>query len=156
LDSVKFFPVSETNVFWLWGGNLLWPSKKRSDFVTVWRAGTATLFVVPARQATWAGEIDSSESIFGLHKRSQIRARFVGKPAFYVHPTTSRLPSADPCICSSWHRVLLYMKLIRTALGTNLRILWLYYSVERKENQHMQLVAISMTLILYMEYLVIS
>ncbi len=33
-----------------------------------------TLFVVLARQATLAGEIDSSESIFGLHKRLQIRA----------------------------------------------------------------------------------
>ncbi len=38
------------------------------------RAGTKTLFVVLARQATWAGEIDSSESIPGLHKRLQIRA----------------------------------------------------------------------------------
>jgi hypothetical protein len=64
--------------------------------------------------------------------------------------------SAVPCICRSCHRVLLYIKLINTALGTNLRILWIYYSVEREENQHMQLVAISMTLILYMEYLVIS
>ena len=43
LDSVKFFPVSETNVFWLWGGNLLWPSKKRSDFVTVQRVQTHRL-----------------------------------------------------------------------------------------------------------------
>ncbi len=39
-----------------------------------WRAGATTLFVVPARQATYAGEIDSSESIPGLHKRLQIRA----------------------------------------------------------------------------------
>jgi hypothetical protein len=40
-----------------------------------WRAGTKTLFVVLARQATWAGEIDSSESMPGLHKRLQIRAQ---------------------------------------------------------------------------------
>jgi hypothetical protein len=32
-----------------------------------------TLFVVLARQATYAGEIDSSESMPGLHKRLQIR-----------------------------------------------------------------------------------
>ncbi len=34
-----------------------------------------TLFVALARQATQAGEIDSSESIPGLHKRLQIRAQ---------------------------------------------------------------------------------
>jgi hypothetical protein len=39
-----------------------------------WRAGTTTLFVVPARQATQADEIDSSELIPRLHKRLQIRA----------------------------------------------------------------------------------
>ncbi len=40
-----------------------------------WRAGTTALFVVAARQATQAGEVDSSESIPGLHKRLQIRAQ---------------------------------------------------------------------------------
>jgi hypothetical protein len=41
-----------------------------------WRAGMTktTLFVEPARQATKAGIIDSSESIPGLQKRLQIRA----------------------------------------------------------------------------------
>ncbi len=38
------------------------------------RAGTITLFVVPAGQATLAGEIDTLESIPGLLKRLQIRA----------------------------------------------------------------------------------
>jgi hypothetical protein len=40
-----------------------------------WRAGTATLFVVSARQPTLAVEIDSLESIPGLHKCLKIRAR---------------------------------------------------------------------------------
>ncbi len=44
-----------------------------------WRAGTTTLLVVPARHATWAGEIESSESIPGLLKRLQIRAPVMGK-----------------------------------------------------------------------------
>ncbi len=39
-----------------------------------WRAGTKTLFVALARQATKVGKINSSESIPGLHKRLQIRA----------------------------------------------------------------------------------
>ncbi len=39
------------------------------------RAGTTTLFCAPARQVTQAGEIDSSDSIPGLHKRVQIRAQ---------------------------------------------------------------------------------
>jgi hypothetical protein len=50
------------------------PFKKPKNRFPAWRAGTTTLFVVPARQATWAGEIDSSESIPGLHKRLQMRA----------------------------------------------------------------------------------
>ncbi len=43
---------------------------------TACRAGTTTLFVVPARQATQARGIDSSEWVLGLHKRSQIRALY--------------------------------------------------------------------------------
>jgi hypothetical protein len=39
------------------------------------RASATTLFVVPARQATKAGGVDSSESIPGLHKCLQIRAQ---------------------------------------------------------------------------------
>ncbi len=39
-----------------------------------WRAGTTNLFFVPARQATLAGGIDSSESMPGLLKRLQRRA----------------------------------------------------------------------------------
>jgi hypothetical protein len=41
-----------------------------------WRAGTITLFVAPARHATQAGGIESSESIPGLLKRLQIRAQY--------------------------------------------------------------------------------
>ncbi len=40
-----------------------------------WRAGTTTLFVVQARQASWVGGIDSSDSIPGLLKCLQIRAQ---------------------------------------------------------------------------------
>jgi len=36
------------------------------------------LFGVPARHAIKAGEIDCSESIPVLHKRLQIRARYIG------------------------------------------------------------------------------
>jgi hypothetical protein len=45
----------------------------RSPGIDSQRAGTLTLLVLPARQATWAGGIDSSESIPGLHNRLQIR-----------------------------------------------------------------------------------
>jgi hypothetical protein len=44
-----------------------------------------TLFVVLARQATRAGEIDSSESITGLHKRSQIRALLSSSSGSHVN-----------------------------------------------------------------------
>jgi hypothetical protein len=44
---------------------------------SAWRDGTATLFVVPARQATKAAGIDSSELMPGLHKRLQIRAQLL-------------------------------------------------------------------------------
>ncbi len=50
------------------------PFKESKNRFSARRASTTTLFVVPARQATWAGEIDSSESIPGLHKHLQIRA----------------------------------------------------------------------------------
>ncbi len=39
-----------------------------------WRAGTITLFVVQARQATNAGGIDSLKSIPGVLNRLQIQA----------------------------------------------------------------------------------
>ncbi len=47
------------------------------DFQPRRGAGATNLFVVPARQATGtqAGGIDTSESIPGLHKRSQTRAQ---------------------------------------------------------------------------------
>ncbi len=50
------------------------PFKGPRNRFPAWRASMTTLFVVPARQATEAGEIDSSESIPGLHKHLQIRA----------------------------------------------------------------------------------
>ncbi len=59
-----------------------------------WRAGPTTLHVVPARQATWAGWIDFSESIPGLHKRLQTRALFA------VYCTASSL-----CVPASWRRL---------------------------------------------------
>ncbi len=52
------------------------PFKELGYRFPAWRAGTKTLFVELARQDTWAGEIDSSESIPGLHKRLQIRALY--------------------------------------------------------------------------------
>jgi hypothetical protein len=60
-----------------------------------WRAGTTTLHVVQARQATWAGCIDFSESIPELQKRLQIRALFAGY-------------STASCLCvpaESWRRL---------------------------------------------------
>jgi hypothetical protein len=50
------------------------PFQEPRNRFPAWRAGSKTLFVVLARQATKVGEIDSSESIPGLHKRLQIRA----------------------------------------------------------------------------------
>jgi hypothetical protein len=52
------------------------PFEEPRNRFPAWRDGTATPFVVPARQATLPGEIDSSELIPGLHKRLQIRAQF--------------------------------------------------------------------------------
>ena len=46
----------------------------RSPEIDSRRAGTTTLFGAPGRQATQADEIDSSDSIPGLHKHLQIRA----------------------------------------------------------------------------------
>ncbi len=50
------------------------PFKEPRNRFSACRVGTTTLFVVPARLATEAGRIDSSESIPGLYKRLQIRA----------------------------------------------------------------------------------
>ncbi len=50
------------------------PFKEARNRFPAWHAGTTTLFDVPARQATEAGEIDYSESIPGLLKGLQIRA----------------------------------------------------------------------------------
>jgi len=50
------------------------PFKEPRNRFPAWRSGTTTLFVVLARQATWAGEIDFSESIPGLLKSLRIRA----------------------------------------------------------------------------------
>ncbi len=47
-----------------------------SPAYVAWQSGTTTLFEVPARQATYAGRIDSLESISGLLKRLQIRAQY--------------------------------------------------------------------------------
>ncbi len=52
------------------------PVKEPRNRFPAWRAGTTTLFFVPACQATYkAGRIHSSESISGLHKRLQVRAQ---------------------------------------------------------------------------------
>ncbi len=50
------------------------PFKEPRNRFAAFRTGTTTLFVIPARQATYAVLIDSSESIPGLLKRLQIRA----------------------------------------------------------------------------------
>jgi hypothetical protein len=50
------------------------PLKEPRNRFPAWRAGTTTLFDVPAHQATWGGGIDSLESIPGLLKHLQIRA----------------------------------------------------------------------------------
>ncbi len=58
------------------------PLKEPRNRFPAWRAGTTTLFVVPARQTTEAGEIDSSESVPGLHIHLQIRALYCVLHAF--------------------------------------------------------------------------
>ncbi len=50
------------------------PFKGAQESIPTWWAGTTTLFVVPAPTGYVGCEIDSSESIPGLHKRLQIRA----------------------------------------------------------------------------------
>ncbi len=62
------------------------PFKETRNRCPAWRAGMTTLFLVPARQASQPGEIDTSESIPGLHKRLQIRALAVrGGPSLRKH-----------------------------------------------------------------------
>jgi hypothetical protein len=56
------------------GARICIPLKEPRNRFPAWRAGTSTLFVVPARHATQADGIDSSESIPGLFKRLQRRA----------------------------------------------------------------------------------
>ncbi len=50
------------------------PFKEHRNRFPAWRAGTTTLLVVPARHASNAGGMQSSESIPGLLKRLQRRA----------------------------------------------------------------------------------
>jgi hypothetical protein len=65
------------------------PFKEPRNRFPAWRACTTTLFVVPARQATWVGGIGLSESIPGLYKRLQIRAQ--GRYSARTQPFNSRL-----------------------------------------------------------------
>ncbi len=51
------------------------PFKESRNRFPTWRACMTTIFVVLARQATYAGGINSSESIPGLQKRLQIQAQ---------------------------------------------------------------------------------
>ncbi len=51
------------------------PFKEPRNRFPAWRAGTTSLFDVPARQATKAGGINSMKSIPGLLERFQIRAQ---------------------------------------------------------------------------------
>ncbi len=51
------------------------PFKEPRNRFPAWRGGTTIIFVVPARQATWASGINFSESIPGLLKCLQIRAQ---------------------------------------------------------------------------------
>jgi hypothetical protein len=60
------------------------PFKETRNRFPAWRAGTTTLFFVPARQATQLGGIDSSESILGLLKSLKIRAQD-SRPGIFSH-----------------------------------------------------------------------
>jgi hypothetical protein len=59
----------------LTGARICKPFKEPRKRFPACRASTTTLFVVPVRQATYAGGIESSESIPGLLKRLLIRAQ---------------------------------------------------------------------------------
>ncbi len=60
------------------------PLKEPSNRFQARRANTTSLFVVLARQPTYAGGIDSSESISGLLKRLQIRALVTVQTVSYI------------------------------------------------------------------------
>jgi hypothetical protein len=61
------------------------PFKEPRNLFPAWQASTTTLFVVPVRQATYAGKIDSSESILRLYTGLQIRAQAYYKVPIYKH-----------------------------------------------------------------------
>jgi hypothetical protein len=60
---------------WLFKARICKLFKDTRNRFQAWRAGTTTLFVVQARQASWFGGIHYLESIPGLHKRLKIRAQ---------------------------------------------------------------------------------
>ncbi len=66
--------VSSSYVHPLSRARICKPFKEPRNRFPAWRAGMTALLLVPARQATQAGEIDSSESIPGLLERLQLRA----------------------------------------------------------------------------------
>ncbi len=58
------------------GGARIFKSSREPRYrFPAWRAGTTTIFFVPARQVSKACGIESSESVPGLHNRLQIRAQ---------------------------------------------------------------------------------
>ncbi len=76
------------------------PFKESMNRFPASRTDATTLFVVPARQATSAGGIDSLESIPGLHKSLPIRALGVryANPIltqFLVPIGCSKIPALD-------------------------------------------------------------
>jgi len=73
IDSKEWIPAAY--VAWRPRARICRPFQEPRNRFPAWRAGTTTLFGAPGRQATQADEIDSSDSIPGLHKRLQIRAQ---------------------------------------------------------------------------------
>ncbi len=59
---------------WRYRAGTCRPFKETRNRFPTRRAGTTTLFFVPGLRATYIGEINSSESIPGLHKRLKIPA----------------------------------------------------------------------------------
>jgi hypothetical protein len=71
------------------------PFEETKNRFPAWRAGTTTLFFVPACQATKASGIGSLESILELLKSLKIRAQD-SRPGILYFPTGWWLPALAP------------------------------------------------------------
>ncbi len=94
-------PIPPGCVAWQTGAGICRPLMETRNRFPAWRADMTTLFFVPARQATQSCEIDSSESIPGLHKCSQIRALY-DNPFLLGFQPHRLFKNSSTCVCDQF------------------------------------------------------